>query len=50
MDRERKKQLRGILFRHLDGIAITPTVNALHHKGICNYILNNPEFNFKDKL
>ena len=47
MNREEKKKLRGLLFLHLDGIAIAPTVSALYKGGIINYILNNPHFTFK---
>ena len=47
MNHEEKKALRGILFRHLDGIAIAPTVSALHKGGICSYLLQNPHVNFQ---
>ena len=47
MDREEKKRLRGILFRHLDGIAVGPTISALHEAGISEYILQNPHFSFQ---
>ncbi len=32
-------ELRGILFRHLDGIVTAPTAYALHKKGVLDYIL-----------
>ena len=44
MKREEKKVLRGILFRHLDGIAVAPTVSALYDGGITEYILQHPHF------
>ncbi len=47
MNQEEKKQLRSILFRHLDGIAIGPTIASLYEKGICTYMQNNPHFTFK---
>ena len=46
MDREEKKRLRGILFRHLDGIAMTSTVKALNKIGIIKFILEHPTFHF----
>ena len=48
MDREEKKALRGILFRHLDGIAVGPTVSAMHKGGISAYILKYPHFSFQE--
>jgi len=50
MNREDKKGLRSILFRHLDGIAVAPTVLALYKGGISEYILHHPHFNFKELL
>ncbi|MDP6853627.1 MAG: class I SAM-dependent methyltransferase [Candidatus Marinimicrobia bacterium] len=50
MDKEQKKYLRGILFRHLDGLAIAPTVSALEEGGINTFIKNNPEFTFTQIL
>ena len=47
MNREEKKALRSILFRHLDGIAVCPTVSALHEGGIGEYILKHPHFSFQ---
>ena len=47
MNREEKKALRNILFRHLDGIAVCPTVSALHEGGISEYILKHPHFSFQ---
>ncbi len=48
MDREEKKALRGILFRHLDGIAIGPTISSMHKGGICAYIQKYPHFTFQE--
>ena len=48
MNREEKQTSRGILFRHLDGIAIGPTVSALYKGGIIEYILNHPNFSFQE--
>ena len=48
MEQEEKTALRGILFRHLDGIAVGPTVSALYEGGISQYILKNHNFSFKE--
>ena len=40
-------ELRSTLFRHLDGIAIAPTVSALQERGITNFIQDNPHFTFQ---
>ena len=50
MDRERKKYLRGILFRHLDGIALCSTISTLHNKGVAEHILDNPSFTIQQLL
>ena len=50
MNRERKKHLRGILFRHLDGIALCSTISALHKKRISQYITNHFSFTIKEIL
>jgi SAM-dependent methyltransferase len=39
LDKQKKSQLRNVLFRHLDGIAICPTAYVLHEKGVLDYIL-----------
>ena len=36
-----KSELRGILFRHLDGITTVPTAYSLYKKGVLEYILQN---------
>ena len=48
MDINEKKKLRSILFRHLDGIAIIPTVHALNEIGIINFIKEHHVFRFTD--
>ncbi|MBC8197666.1 MAG: class I SAM-dependent methyltransferase [Candidatus Marinimicrobia bacterium] len=45
---ERKKEFRKILFYYLDGIAVIPSIIALHQKGIINHILENPNISFSD--
>ncbi|TVZ59955.1 hypothetical protein NA63_2498 [Flavobacteriaceae bacterium MAR_2010_105] len=36
-----KEQLRGTIFRHLDGIAVATTAVSLHKKGVLDYILKH---------
>ena len=50
MDREKKKYLRGILFRHLDGISLCSTISALHSKDVTEHILENPSFTIQQLL
>lgn len=50
MDREQKKQLRGILFQHLDGITLCSTIATLFNKGISHYILEKQTFTIQDIL
>lgn len=38
LTKEEKKQLRSIIFRHLDGIVTGPTAYALYEKGILQYL------------
>ena len=40
MNKKTATQLRGNLFCHLDGIAITSTMAALHNQGIIKFILD----------
>ncbi len=40
MTKEDKKQLRGDLFRHLDGIVTAPIAYAIHKSGIFQFILD----------
>ena len=46
MNRKEKQISRGVLFRHLDGIAIGSTVATLYESKICEYMLNKPHFTF----
>ena len=39
MNQQETKTLRGILFRHLDGIALCGTISALNSQGITKFIL-----------
>lgn len=38
-----KNQLRGKIFRHLDGLVTAPVALALHKKGVLDFILQNNE-------
>lgn len=42
-----KSELRGILFRHLDGIVTVPTAYSLYKKGVLDYILQNQKVTLK---
>ena len=48
MDKSTATQLRGNIFRHLDGIAITSTMAALHNKGIITFIMEKKVFTIED--
>ena len=48
MNVNEKKKLRNILFRHLDGIAIIPTIHALSTVGIIDFIKKHQKFSFTD--
>ncbi len=50
MDKERKKQLRGILFQHLDGITLCSTIATFYNKGVTEYILKNKTFSIQEIL
>ena len=43
-----KSELRGILFRHLDGIVTVPTAFSLHKKGVLQYILQQQKVTLKE--
>ena len=43
-----KEQLRGTIFRHLDGIATATTTYALHKKGVLKYLLDNKNVSLED--
>jgi len=44
MNKKTATQLRGNLFRHLDGIAVTSTMSALHNQGIIKFITEKKSF------
>jgi len=50
MDKERKKQLRGILFQHLDGITLCSTIATFYNKRIAEFILKNKTFSMQEVL
>jgi len=50
MDKDKKKYLRSLLFRHLDGISICGPISALNRSGITKYIQNHPIFTLKELL
>ena len=50
MNKSYDDNLRSILFRHLDGIALCCPISVLNKNGVLNYIKNNPEFNIQDVL
>ena len=50
MNREKKRYLRSILFRHLDGIALCSTISALNKEGITKYIQEQKLFSIHDIL
>lgn len=41
LTKQDKEQLRGTIFRHLDGLATATTAYSLHKKGVLNYLLTN---------
>ncbi|WP_044404230.1 class I SAM-dependent methyltransferase [Lacinutrix sp. Hel_I_90] len=41
LSKQDKEQLRGTIFRHLDGIATATTAYALHKKGVLDVLLKN---------
>ena len=41
-------ELRGILFRHLDGITTVPVAYSLHKKGVLDYILQQEKVTLKE--
>lgn len=43
-----KSELRGILFRHLDGIVTVPTAYSIYKKGILDYILQHKKASLKE--
>lgn len=51
LSKAQKSELRGTIFRHLDGIAIAPTAWILYKKGVLNYLLehNTADITFLSK-
>lgn len=47
LTKHNKEQLRGTIFRHLDGIATATTAFALHKKGVLQFILNHKKTTLK---
>ncbi len=43
-----KSELRGILFRHLDGIVTVPASYSLHNKGVLDYIFQQKKVSLKE--
>ena len=43
-----KSELRGILFRHLDGIVTIPAAYSLHKKGVLEYIFQQQKVSLKE--
>ena len=48
LNKEDKRQLRSILFRHLDGIGTAPTMFALHQQGVLAHLLETEEVSLAD--
>ena len=48
LTKQDKEQLRGTIFRHLDGIATATTTFALHKKGVLDYLLTHQKVNLDD--
>ncbi|WP_040280888.1 class I SAM-dependent methyltransferase [Psychroserpens damuponensis] len=47
LSKQDKEQLRGTIFRHLDGIATSTSAYALHKKGVLDYLLEHNTANLK---
>ncbi len=48
LNRQEKEQLRGTIFRHLNGIATATTAFSLHKKGVLHYLLENKNVTLKE--
>lgn len=48
LTKQNKEELRGTIFRHLDGLATATTAYSLHKKGVLDYILKNKKVSIKD--
>jgi len=47
LTKQDKGQLRGTIFKHLDGIATATTMYALHKKGVLDYLLKHQKVSIK---
>ncbi|PWK19575.1 class I SAM-dependent methyltransferase [Xanthomarina spongicola] len=48
LTKQDKEQLRGTIFRHLDGLATATTAYSLHKKDILDYLLKNKKVSLKE--
>ncbi len=48
LSKDEKRALRADLFRHLDGIAVAPTMYTLHSKGVLTYLREHKEATLAD--
>ena len=48
LSKDEKKVLRGDLFRHLDGIVISPTLFTLHEHGVLDFIIEKRTVTLKE--
>ncbi len=48
LTKQEKEQLRGNIFRHLDGIATSTTAYALHNNGVLDYLLDHKKVSLND--
>lgn len=48
LSKQDKENLRGNIFKHLDGIATATTTFSLHKKGVLDYLLVHKKVNLKD--
>ena len=48
LTKQDKENLRGTIFRHLDGVATSTTAFALHNKGVLQYLLDHQKVNLQE--
>lgn len=48
LNRKEKEQLRGTIFRHLDGIATATTAYSLYKKGVLDFLTKNKSVSLKE--
>ena len=48
LTKQDKEQLRGTIFRHLDGIATSTTAYSLHKKGVLDYLIENQKVSLQE--